>query len=145
MRYVSTRDATHAAGLSSAIARGLAPDGGLYVPEALPRFRPGELEGHTDLPGLAEALLRPFVAGDAMAGWIGAGATLTLMSVNLLPLGLLVPALWAADFAPTYEVDLEPVPQPAADPQAFTDEPGKDVKVVVVNPAPGPAPRATRR
>jgi threonine synthase len=68
MRYVSTRDPAHAVGLSTAIARGLAPDGGLYVPEALPQLRVGELQGEADLPALAESLLRPFVAGDAMAG-----------------------------------------------------------------------------
>ncbi len=84
---------------------------------------------------------RDQVNGWAMAGWIGAGATLTLFSGNLLPLGLLVPAIWAADFAPTYEVDLDPVPQPAEEPQATAGEPGKDVKVIVVNPA----PRASRR
>ena len=71
MRYVSTRDATHAAGLGTAIARGLAPDGGLYVPEALPRLQPGELGDPADLATLAEALLRPFVAGDGMAGRLG--------------------------------------------------------------------------
>lgn len=88
---------------------------------------------------------RDQVNGWAMAGWIGAGATLTVMWWNIIPLGLAVPALWAADFAPSYEVDLDPVPQPAADPQAVTDEPGKDVKVVVVKPAPSPTPRASRR
>jgi len=68
MRYVSTRDRLHAAGLGTAIARGLAPDGGLYVPEALPRILPGELGDPADLPTLAEHLLRPFAAGDVMAG-----------------------------------------------------------------------------
>ncbi|MCE3286077.1 MAG: Threonine synthase terminus, partial [Steroidobacteraceae bacterium] len=38
MRYQSTRDPSHLAGLGDAIAQGLAPDGGLYVPTALPRL-----------------------------------------------------------------------------------------------------------
>jgi threonine synthase len=67
MRYVSTRDATHATGLGQAISRGLAPDGGLYVPEALPRLQLNELGDPAELATLAEALLRPFVAGDGLA------------------------------------------------------------------------------
>lgn len=67
MRYLSTRDAAHSAGLATAIARGLAPDGGLYVPEALPRVVPGDFADPTDLSTLAEQLLRPFAAGDAIA------------------------------------------------------------------------------
>jgi len=68
MRYVSTRDEAHTAGLGTAIARGLAPDGGLYVPEALPQVASGDLGDPADLPALAERLLRPFATGDAMAG-----------------------------------------------------------------------------
>jgi len=66
MRYLSTRDASHAAGLGAAIARGLAPDGGLYVPERLPSVDPAALAAATDLPALATSLLRPFAAGDVM-------------------------------------------------------------------------------
>jgi threonine synthase len=68
MRYVSTRDMRHATGLGAAIARGLAPEGGLYVPETLPRIVPGDLADSADLPTLAEHLLRPFAAGDVMEG-----------------------------------------------------------------------------
>jgi threonine synthase len=68
MRYVSTRDIRHATGLGAAIARGLAPGGGLYVPETLPRIVPGDLADSADLPTLAEHLLRPFAAGDVMEG-----------------------------------------------------------------------------
>ena len=67
MRYQSTRDATHAVGLSAAIARGLAPDGGLYVPETLPRLDLQSFGDAGDVPALAARLLEPFVAGDAMA------------------------------------------------------------------------------
>jgi threonine synthase len=67
MRYQSTRDVTHAVGLSAAIARGLAPDGGLYVPERLPRLDPRSFGDPADLPALAARLLEPFVAGDGLA------------------------------------------------------------------------------
>jgi threonine synthase len=71
MRYQSTRDASHAVGLSAAIARGLAPDGGLYVPERLPRVEPRSFGDPADLPALAARLLEPFVAGDSLAGCLG--------------------------------------------------------------------------
>ncbi|MDR3388227.1 MAG: threonine synthase [Rudaea sp.] len=67
MKFVSTRGAAPAIGLSAAIAAGLAPDGGLYVPESLPRFAPREFDGRNDLPVIAAKLLAPFFAGDALA------------------------------------------------------------------------------
>jgi len=72
MRFLSTRDASHAAGLGAAIARGLAPDGGLYVPERLPTVDPATLAANETLAGLAADLLRPFAAGDAMAALLPA-------------------------------------------------------------------------
>jgi threonine synthase len=72
MRYVSTRDRAHGAGLGEAIVRGLAPDGGLYVPEALPRLDAAALAAAPGLPELAERLIAPFAAGDAVAGALGA-------------------------------------------------------------------------
>ncbi len=60
MRYQSTRNAALQAGLSQAIARGLAADGGLYVPESLPRASLEDLETASDLPELAARLLAPF-------------------------------------------------------------------------------------
>lgn len=68
MRFLSTRDAAHTVGLGDAIARGLAPDGGLYVPTSLPRLDVAALDAAADLPTLAERLIAPFAAGDAMAG-----------------------------------------------------------------------------
>ena len=68
MRFQSTRDASHAVGLSDAIARGLAPDGGLYVPTSLPTLDVGALAAADDLPALAAGVIAPFAAGDAMAG-----------------------------------------------------------------------------
>ena len=43
MRYISTRGQSPALGFSDAVATGLAPDGGLYLPEALPSFSAADL------------------------------------------------------------------------------------------------------
>jgi threonine synthase len=67
VQYQSTRDAQHRVGLSRAIAQGLAPDGGLYVPVALPQFDLAAFDGATSMPAVAEVLLRPFAAGDDIA------------------------------------------------------------------------------
>lgn len=67
MQYQSTRDAAHRVGLSEAIARGLAPDGGLYVPIELPRLELAEFDGARTLQEVAAVLLRPFADGDALA------------------------------------------------------------------------------
>lgn len=66
MRYLSTRGASDAVGLSSAIAAGLAPDGGLYVPASLPSAD-WHIDDDVTLPGVALRILMPFFAGDALA------------------------------------------------------------------------------
>ena len=65
MNFISTRNNSPAATLSQAIAAGLAPDGGLYVPGTLPVSRPLELG--SDLADTATQLIAPFFAGDALA------------------------------------------------------------------------------
>ncbi len=72
MQFVSTRGQAAPAGLSAAIAAGLAPDGGLYVPESLPALSPADFRGRETLPDIAAALLRPFFEGDALAGELDA-------------------------------------------------------------------------
>jgi threonine synthase len=67
MQFQSTRNADHRVGLSEAIARGLAPDGGLYVPTELPTISLREFEGARSIPEVAEVLLKPFAAGDGIA------------------------------------------------------------------------------
>jgi len=61
MRYVSTRGQTAALGFSDAVATGLAPDGGLFLPETLPDFS-GELSRFESLayPELCYEFLRVF-------------------------------------------------------------------------------------
>jgi threonine synthase len=71
MRYVSTRGGGEPATLSEAVERGLAPDGGLYVPEAFPSLVPADLDGADSLAGVAERLLAPFFAGDRLEEALG--------------------------------------------------------------------------
>ncbi|MGL6827318.1 threonine synthase, partial [Xanthomonas hortorum pv. gardneri] len=54
MNFISTRGGAPAASLSQAIAAGLAPDGGLYVPQILPPAR--TLTAGADLADTAATL-----------------------------------------------------------------------------------------
>lgn len=67
MRYVSTRASSPALGLSEAIQTGLAPDGGLYVPEHFPKFKVEDFDGLESLSDIAETFLKPFFEGDALS------------------------------------------------------------------------------
>lgn len=67
MQYISTRDEAQKLTLSGAIARGIAPDGGLYVPERFPHFTNSNFEGESELAGIAPLLLAPFAEGDPLA------------------------------------------------------------------------------
>jgi threonine synthase len=71
MRYISTRGQAPAVSFGSALAQGLAPDGGLYMPERWPSIPLSEFAGATTLPEVAEVMLRPFVEGDPIASQIG--------------------------------------------------------------------------
>jgi len=65
MRYISTRGQAPALGFEDVLLTGLASDGGLYVPENLPRFTQEEIASWAGLPyhELAFKVMRPFVAG----------------------------------------------------------------------------------
>lgn len=70
MRYISTRGQAPALNFEDVLLAGLASDGGLYVPENLPRFTLEEIASWNGLPyhELAFRVMRPFVAesiGDA--------------------------------------------------------------------------------
>lgn len=67
IRYHSTRSTGSTVPISQAIAAGLAPDGGLYVPERLPTLDPAAFDPHGALADTAATLLVPFFAGDALA------------------------------------------------------------------------------
>ena len=70
MRYQSTRNSGNGptVGFDAAVAQGLAPDGGLYVPTRLPSFTVDDFEGVQDTVDIACRLLAPFVAGSVIAG-----------------------------------------------------------------------------
>lgn len=65
MRYISTRGQAPALNFEDVLLAGLASDGGLYVPENLPRFTVEEIASWAGLPyhELAFRVMRPFVAG----------------------------------------------------------------------------------
>ncbi|WP_437883622.1 threonine synthase [Pseudomonas sp. LRF_L74] len=65
MRYISTRGQAPALNFEDVLLAGLASDGGLYVPENLPRFTQEEIASWADLPyhELAFRVMRPFVTG----------------------------------------------------------------------------------
>lgn len=65
MHFVSTRGQSAPVSLSAAIAAGLAPDGGLYVPERLPDAR--QWSPTPTLAQTAAQVLAPFFEGDALA------------------------------------------------------------------------------
>lgn len=64
MHYISTRNPQHRVLLGEAIAQGIAPDGGLFIPESFPRFVPHDFADDTSLPAVAQRLIAPFAAGD---------------------------------------------------------------------------------
>ncbi|HEX8777329.1 MAG TPA: threonine synthase [Rhodanobacter sp.] len=72
LRYPSTRGRAPAATLSAAIATGLAPDGGLYVPERLPTLAAADFDPAGTLADTAVTLLAPFFAGDPLASELSA-------------------------------------------------------------------------
>ncbi len=67
MRYISTRGRAPALGFSEVLLAGLAPDGGLYVPETWPRFSladfVAEHGAHASYATLATEVMWPFVEG----------------------------------------------------------------------------------
>jgi threonine synthase len=67
LRYQSTRGRSPAVPISQAIAAGLAPDGGLFVPEKLPKLDPSAFDPQGSLADTAATLLAPFFTGDPLA------------------------------------------------------------------------------
>ena len=65
MKYISTRGNSPALEFEDVVLTGLAPDGGLYVPETLPQFTAEEIASWRGLPynELALKVIEPFVGG----------------------------------------------------------------------------------
>jgi threonine synthase len=75
MQFISTRGALPGTGFSAALTHGLAPDGGLFVPQCWPSYADVPLIAPTNgqgLSALSAALLAPFVADDALASELAA-------------------------------------------------------------------------
>jgi threonine synthase len=66
MKYISTGNPDHRISLSEALINGLAADGGLYVPEKLPRLDLDKFDGRSHIRQIAVELLAPFFAGDPL-------------------------------------------------------------------------------
>ena len=64
MKTLSTRGVAPLVAISQAIAAGLAPDGGLYMPEQWPTFEPADFDGDATLAQVAGRMLTPFFADD---------------------------------------------------------------------------------
>jgi len=65
MKYISTRGKAPAQTFEQVLLTGLAPDGGLYVPEELPKFSKDEIARMAGLsyPQLAQKIITPFIDG----------------------------------------------------------------------------------
>ncbi|MDR1011243.1 MAG: threonine synthase [Opitutaceae bacterium] len=103
MRYISTRGQTLALPFSDAVATGLAPDGGLFLPETLPAFDAAQLMRFdalkNDYAGLCFEFLRHF-ATDIPAGALRAliAKSYTTFSVpEIAPLKQLSPELFVLE------------------------------------------------
>jgi threonine synthase len=88
MRFVSTRGKASAASLGTALFDGLAPDGGLYVPDTIEAWSEDEIAGipSRSLPELGVRVLKPFAAGGIDAATLTAVAVAQL-SVPLIEIG----------------------------------------------------------
>ena len=67
MKFVSTRGQSPAVDFSTAVAAGLAPDAGLYVPATLPQLTSDDFSSCSSLADVGTRLLAPFLAGDRLA------------------------------------------------------------------------------
>ena len=71
MKFVSTRGQAPVANLSEALRNGAAPDGGLYMPEAVPAASEN-LDPNLPLHEFAAQLLQPYFEGDPLAAELSA-------------------------------------------------------------------------
>ena len=73
-RYVSTRGTGGGVSFAEALLTGLAPDGGLFIPDRIPRLDPADWQELDGFLALAQRVLEPWlsveVAGDALAALV---------------------------------------------------------------------------
>ncbi|MGI9250218.1 MAG: threonine synthase [Pseudohongiellaceae bacterium] len=77
MKYISTRGECPPQNFEQVVLTGLAPDGGLFVPQTLPHFSADEISRWRELPypELALEIIKPFIVGTGAAATAEAGAT----------------------------------------------------------------------
>ena len=102
MRYVSTRGQSPSVGFVDAILAGLAPDGGLYVPETWPSFTKAEIAAFAGRPyaEVAAAVLGKFVDGEIAADLLAemcAEAYASFTHPAVVPLTQLAPGGFMAE------------------------------------------------
>jgi threonine synthase len=70
VNYISTRGAATPVSFTQMLLAGLAPDGGLYLPQAYPQLSQNAIAGFAgrSYEEVAQAILTPFVAGEIEAG-----------------------------------------------------------------------------
>ena len=66
MRYQSTRGGSGVS-LDDALLQGIAPDGGLFIPQRMPTFEINDFDGARSITAVARRYLEPFFAGSALA------------------------------------------------------------------------------
>ncbi|MCF6293809.1 MAG: threonine synthase [Robiginitomaculum sp.] len=67
MKFISTRNQTEQVTASQAILAGIAPDGGLYVPQHFPQFTVDDFNAEQNLSEVAVRLLGKFFSDDQLA------------------------------------------------------------------------------
>ena len=72
MKYSSTRKSAPSVTADQAIRAGVAPDGGLYLPDQLPAFKIEQFDQARSLAGVAQILLRPFFVESHLASQLDA-------------------------------------------------------------------------
>jgi threonine synthase len=86
MQFVSTRGG-ESASLDQALVNGIASDGGLYVPTALPQFTVDDFASANNLLDVANVLLTPFFSGSSLANELPTILTETFgFSIPITPL-----------------------------------------------------------
>ncbi len=64
MKFISTRGGVAPVQMREALEAGLAPDGGLFIPESFPVFSPYDFKDLKTLPEIAASVLKPFFLED---------------------------------------------------------------------------------
>ncbi|HSV03952.1 MAG TPA: threonine synthase [Phenylobacterium sp.] len=102
MRFISTRGQASAVGFSDAVLGGLAPDGGLYMPEAWPQLGAAEIRGFLGRPyaDVAARIIGAFADGEIaedMLAEMCAEAYGTFDHAAVVPLVQLAPGAFLAE------------------------------------------------